>query len=228
MHAPLNRNEVQPPVVLDDVEELLGLSEGEDWAPLETEGEDENVMEEWESDEEVLASEGSGEEEDAHVIGSDDEGDLIYASFLDSFRDRHADETEGDFISFTDPTDMHPGDRFQDKSTCEYEHIAGSSCEVKRGYNGHQIRAEEMFACKTVQCLAHKANHWQPEPDDPEFEQDSRYFLSGLADYMPSRDWNRPHFVPLRNGLETADADVHDYLVMLLPSKRVRSTEVNS
>jgi hypothetical protein len=69
------------------------------------------------------------------------------------------------------------------------EHIAGVECGHRHGYNGNAISVEEMKLCTTVQCIVEKDSDahgampdWFPEPDDEDFERDSKYFLSGLGD----------------------------------------------
>ena len=68
------------------------------------------------------------------------------------------------------------------------EHVAGVNCmNSGRGFNGNAISAEEMRLCNTSQYLVEKGSEvhnlpeWTPEPDDEDFERESRYFLSGLA-----------------------------------------------
>ncbi|KAH6967897.1 hypothetical protein BKA56DRAFT_597358 [Ilyonectria sp. MPI-CAGE-AT-0026] len=76
--------------------------------------------------------------------------------------------------------------------THELEHIAGPDCSygpvAGGGYNGQNISLQEIRGCNTVQCLVRKPSGWEPEDDDQEFEKSGAFFLSGLSDYMPSRD----------------------------------------
>ena len=86
------------------------------------------------------------------------------------------------------------------------EHIAGVDCGHPHGYNGNAISAEEMRLCTTVQCIVEKRSEahdplpeWSPEPDDEDFERDSKYFTSGLGDRCGS--WEDDCTVePVRHG----------------------------
>jgi hypothetical protein len=89
----------------------------------------------------------------------------------------------------------------------DYEHIAGPTCKHERGYNGHYITVEEMRGCGTLQCLVRKVRGWQPEDDDLDFERQSNSFLSGLSDFMPSRDSNSPDVIPARHGVDVPHAE---------------------
>ncbi|KAL2860038.1 hypothetical protein BJX68DRAFT_224201 [Aspergillus pseudodeflectus] len=73
-----------------------------------------------------------------------------------------------------------------------HEHIAGPGCVNTEGYLPHAISTEEMRNCHTVQCLLRKPRNWQPAAaaDDMNFEKDSEYFLTGLADRMPTGLWD--------------------------------------
>ena len=81
-----------------------------------------------------------------------------------------------------------------------FEHVAGPGCEHPHGYSGFEVTAEQMRGCTTLQCLVRKTPDWKSELDDQEFELSSDYFLSGLSDFMPSRDEGRPKFTPARHG----------------------------
>ncbi len=87
------------------------------------------------------------------------------------------------------------------------EHIAGSECEHIGGYSGHHISLSEMRGCVTVQCLVPKPIGWQGEDDDQDFEASYNFFLSGLSDHMPSRDYDRPKAFPVRHGCSSPIAD---------------------
>jgi hypothetical protein len=100
-----------------------------------------------------------------------------------------------------------------------YEHIAGSTCQNRVGYNGHHITAEEMQECNTFQCLLPRENGWFSEPHDQNFERPREYdpvhdgegfdqwnewnenspppFLSGLGNIMSDRP---PKVMPARHG----------------------------
>lgn len=82
----------------------------------------------------------------------------------------------------------------------EIEHIPGPECTQNGGYNGHRISVEAMKGCQELQCLVLKPDDWTPQTDDEEFEISSSYFLSGLSDYMPSRDIGGPEVFPVRHG----------------------------
>jgi hypothetical protein len=213
-------NQIHTQPSIDEEEEIQDVSEDEDWIPPDHVGEDESVVEEWESDAEEV-EESSEKELDVDSMDVDVEDDIIHARFINTLRQNDVEEPTDKFTSFPDPTDLKPGDLFNGKSMIDYEHIAGRGCMVFRGYNGHRISAQEMYGCKTVQCLISKETHWQPEAGDLEFEHGSRYYLSGLTDFMPSRDNNRPSFWPHRHGLQFANADVHDFMVWLQSSKQL-------
>lgn len=212
-------------IEVHDVEQILNVSEGEDWVPKvddeEDTMEDESVAEEWDSEAEAV----DGDKEDHQDVDlmeldddDDDDDNITYAAFINTFQTRPVDEAKEDFINFPDPNSLNAHDFFSGKIMDEYEHIAGPGCMILRGYNGHRISALEMSGCKTVQCLISKESHWQQESDDLEFEHGSRYFLTGLTDFMPSRDNYHPNFVPHRHGLKLANVDVHDWMVWLVES----------
>jgi hypothetical protein len=89
------------------------------------------------------------------------------------------------------------------------EHIAGSECSCVNGYSGHEISAEEMRGCQTVQCLVRKPPGYifDALPDDEAFETTGEFFLSGLSDHMPSRDTDSPRVTPDRHGCEVPHAE---------------------
>lgn len=100
-----------------------------------------------------------------------------------------------------------------------WEHIAGPGCMNTNGYNGTRISEEEMQYANTLQCLVRKLNggcgnhkisalsDWQSEWDDEPWEQDSSWFLSGISDYMPSRDCDDPQVFPQRHGCDRPNAE---------------------
>ncbi|KAL9563836.1 hypothetical protein ACKAV7_012008 [Fusarium commune] len=89
-----------------------------------------------------------------------------------------------------------------------WEHIAGPECDHPRAYNGHRISAEAMRGCRVFQCLVRKPNDWRPEPDDELFEISGEFFLSGLSDHMPSREFGSTLTVfPARHGESRPWAD---------------------
>ncbi|KAF2748607.1 hypothetical protein M011DRAFT_457351 [Sporormia fimetaria CBS 119925] len=89
--------------------------------------------------------------------------------------------------------------------TQSWEHIAGPGCQNEEAYSGHEITAEEMQGCHTVQCLVRKSlnREYTPLPDDEDFEKDGEFFLSGLGDQLPVRKANRhgPYVTPSRHGV---------------------------
>lgn len=195
----------------------MGWSEGEDWTPKDDDG-NEDVPEEWESDDEQLPdaeedpiTDDTQDHDDEMDV--DDQVDIEYLAFIETFRKKGIDRAKDEWISFETPSDIGPLDKFRDEPQGHFEHVAGPGCSRYNGYKGHIIQASEMYGCKTIQCLVPKPPNWRPEPDDMDFERQSRFFLSGLSDHMPSRDMDRPQFQPQRNGLEWAEAEVHDYLV---------------
>lgn len=102
----------------------------------------------------------------------------------------------------------------QDRNLYPLEHIAGglgcqlnSICPDRGGYNGHAISAEAMRGCNTLQCLVRKPDGWDSESDDEDFEGDGSFFLSGLSDYMPSRDEDSPQVFPERHDCERPYAE---------------------
>jgi hypothetical protein len=98
---------------------------------------------------------------------------------------------------------------YHHEQSSDVEHIAGPGCESRNGYSGHEISAEEMRGCQTAQCLVRKPGGWSFDslPDDESFETDGKFFLSGLTDHMPSRDYGRPQFTPPRHGCDEASAE---------------------
>jgi hypothetical protein len=97
------------------------------------------------------------------------------------------------------------------------EHIAGPKCFDDRGYNGHNISAEEMKGCTTYQFLAYKSSDWHPESDDEEWEERSQVFLTGIGDRFPSRDMASPEVIPVRHGWNEGDSDSWNVRPFALP-----------
>ncbi|KAL3457686.1 hypothetical protein BJX64DRAFT_292923 [Aspergillus heterothallicus] len=81
-----------------------------------------------------------------------------------------------------------------------YEHIAGPGCRNQEAYLAHNISTEEMRNCHTVQCILRKPRSWTPADDDMEFEKDGDYFLTGLADRMPTSNGDM-EIGPARHGV---------------------------
>jgi hypothetical protein len=107
----------------------------------------------------------------------------------------------------------------------DVEHIAGPGCLNRAGYSGHEISVEEMRGCQVAQCLVRKPQGWNGEPweDDEDFEKTGAFFLSGLTDFMPSRDMNYPRVRPSRHGCEKPHAenfiwDEEEYAMPFHPS----------
>ncbi|CAI6342242.1 unnamed protein product [Periconia digitata] len=91
----------------------------------------------------------------------------------------------------------------------QFEHIAGPGCEHARGYSGHEIGVEEMRGCQIAQCLIRKPPGYEFVPSfyDEDFEVDGNFFLSGLTDHMPSRDYSNPTVTPARQQCEQPYAE---------------------
>jgi hypothetical protein len=81
------------------------------------------------------------------------------------------------------------------------EHIAGPLCKKTNAFMPGRISPEEMRNCHTVQCLLLKTSGWEPEADDLDFERDSRYFLSGVAERMSTSLWD-VKTAPVRHGVD--------------------------
>jgi hypothetical protein len=98
---------------------------------------------------------------------------------------------------------------FHEKDIQHVEHIAGPDCRHMGGYSGHEIGADEMRGCQTLQCLVRKPDGYifDPLPDDEDFESSGKFFLSGLSDYMPSRDCGNPRVTLARHGCGSPPAD---------------------
>ncbi|KAL3454239.1 hypothetical protein BJX65DRAFT_302026 [Aspergillus insuetus] len=94
----------------------------------------------------------------------------------------------------------HTQDYLERVSMEYHEHIAGPGCQNTEAYLPHAISAEEMRNCHTVQCLLRKPRGWQPAGDNIDFEKGSEYFLTGLADRMPTSLWDM-EIEPARYGI---------------------------
>lgn len=110
------------------------------------------------------------------------------------------------------------------------EHVAGLYCKDTQSYNGNHISVGEMKTCTTVLCLIQKTGRvrnwlsaWVSDPDDEEFERESKHFLSGLDDRIGS--WEDDAFCPpmhhnvveldpalgSRRGFASGDMSFHPY-----------------
>ncbi|KAF2433435.1 hypothetical protein EJ08DRAFT_676942 [Tothia fuscella] len=88
------------------------------------------------------------------------------------------------------------------------EHIVGPGCKCNHGYNGSRITAEEMRGCNTFQCLVINDKAIHAASDDMDYERESNYFLSGLSDFMPSRDGSwEDELTPARHGIADPSSD---------------------
>jgi hypothetical protein len=92
-----------------------------------------------------------------------------------------------------------------------YEHIAGPGCRNSQGYLGRNISLDEMRNCHTVQCILAKKEGWEPQPDDLDFEAESQYHLTGVAESMPSSGYGLK-FAPVRHGVDDIRAET-DYVL---------------
>ncbi|KAK5082014.1 hypothetical protein LTR05_007156 [Lithohypha guttulata] len=90
-----------------------------------------------------------------------------------------------------------------------WEHIAGPECTNAAGYHGHRISVEEMAGITTAQALCFKIEDEEAmeESDDEAWERDTKWFLSGLGDVMPSRDCSDLTVYPARRGREQVHAE---------------------
>lgn len=124
---------------------------------------------------------------------------------------RHADgsrHSEEPATASLEPIKMFPADMDENHFDSDnWEHISGPECDQSNAYNGHNISAEAMRGCRISQCLIRKPEDWEPEPDDDEFEISGHFFLSGLSDFMPSRDMSSPEVFPERHGTDMPHAD---------------------
>jgi hypothetical protein len=151
--------------------------------------------------------------EDHHIV------DDMHALFYPGRDDASEHGTDASFASDSEDLDRKPSDKldhwlmgklgYHRKDEDLVEHIAGPGCKNLEGYSGHEISAEEMRGCQTLQCLVQKtaAPGFDPLPDDEDFERTSRFFLSGLSGHMPSRDYGVPRFKQERHGCEMVSAD---------------------
>lgn len=82
-----------------------------------------------------------------------------------------------------------------------YEHVAGPGCRNRDAYLGKYISVEEMRGCSTVQCILWKKPGSSARSDDFGFERESSYFLTGVAETMPSSG-TLLDFYPVRYGAD--------------------------
>ena len=68
----------------------------------------------------------------------------------------------------------------------QFEHVAGLGCRNSQAYIGKRISTDEMRGCHTVQAILRKPPGSKSRSDDLEFERGSDYFLTGIAEMMPS------------------------------------------
>ncbi|KAJ5819600.1 hypothetical protein N7474_005191 [Penicillium riverlandense] len=88
-----------------------------------------------------------------------------------------------------------------DKTLLRLEHVGGPGCRHYEAYVGKHISVEEMRGCHTVQGILWKKPGLKPRSDDLEFERESSYFLTGIAEKMPpSGSWL--DFYPVRYGAD--------------------------
>jgi hypothetical protein len=73
-----------------------------------------------------------------------------------------------------------------------------------------------MKGCNTLQCLQLKPRNWKSEAHDQDFEHKSNYFLTGISDFMPSRDSGWPTVLPARHGVEVPSAEVVIWQVRMI------------
>jgi hypothetical protein len=96
------------------------------------------------------------------------------------------------------------------------EHVAGVDCLHGHGFNGNAISADEMRLCNTAQYIVEKDSRmhhlpeWTPASDDEDFERESRYFLSGLADKPAGLEGDCTTH-PERHGLHGDDMSPNEY-----------------
>lgn len=106
-----------------------------------------------------------------------------------------------------DHHDLKDGLGYYAQQQYDVEHIAGPGCVNLGGYSGHEISVEEMRGCQVSQCLMRKPRNFEPLDDDEEFERTGKFCLSGLSDYMPSRDHTYPRVKPPQHGCERPNAE---------------------
>lgn len=157
----------------------------------EEDSDDGNYETESDTDDEILEYDSSASDnEDGH--GSDEEEEGSDDSFTRAFSvwgpTPADDEMERLPLSTLDglSDDTATGGPSATNKACEYEHIAGPTCQHLGGYHGDKISAEEMRGCTTIQCLIAKPDDRQPLRDDLAFEQVSAYHLTGLAEDITS------------------------------------------
>lgn len=190
---------------------MMRGDEGYDSEPLEYTSDLEDNSDESDGDEYMLDVK---QRDGGDIDGNEDDDDRLYKYFVDNLFNSVSFTKESIYPaeysdSGEDAADMQGG-----------EHIAAPDCASTAGYNGHSISAHEMQGCYTFQCLAPKtpsqpssswsSGPWQPQQnDDQDFESapSAKYFLTGLADCLPSRDMGRPTVYPVRHGCEEPHAE---------------------
>ncbi|KAH7007386.1 hypothetical protein EDB80DRAFT_457265 [Ilyonectria destructans] len=157
----------------------------------EEDSDDGNYETESDTDDEILEYDSSAsDDEDGH--GSDEEEEGSGDSFTRAFSvwgpTPADDEMERLPLSTLNglSDDTATGGPSASNKACEYEHIAGPTCQHLGGYHGDKISAAEMRGCTTIQCLIAKPDDRQPLRDDLAFEQVSAYHLTGLAEDITS------------------------------------------
>lgn len=210
----------QPEIIklLDDT------SSDEDWVPQSNEEEDKESTDGWDSDMDGVddtsthGSDGDAMDvdEDQNIAVIDHYADFVRTLNINTTVEAESTLTKEDMLPIPDPpwdTD-NAGEGEADHSLVDgkpldhYEHIAGPGCEMRGAYNGNNISAQQMHGCKTMQALARKERGWMIASDDLSFEKESHYYLTGLANDLPSRDSGSATFVPHRHDAEDIMADV--------------------
>jgi hypothetical protein len=192
----------------DDVEEG---SEDEDWTPKHENGDNGSATEEWNSKssyDEGQPHKSDEEDIDGMDMDMDYQGALEYEAFIDTLHVFVTDEQKDNPLNLPDGPNESKVFSSEDKSPSWYEHIAGTACKCKSGYSGDRVTAQEMRSCKTLQCLVPKPADWKSEPDDLEVERTSRFFLTGISDHCPSREWDTVRVTPERHCLQRPEFDV--------------------
>jgi hypothetical protein len=126
-----------------------------------------------------------------------------------SLRPRKSTGNESSFPKLSESKLLESRLAYSKNDEAKIEHIAGPGCNNESGYSGHEISAVEMRGCQTLQCLVRKPQGYIFDnlPDDEEFETTGEFFLSGLSDYMPSRDMDSPRVTIARHGCDRPHAE---------------------
>jgi len=221
--------------------EKSGGGEGVGWEEDGDEDGDDGgeFVDEGREEEEVLEydEEGGSDVEMEDVEEEEVEGEKYCEDYLTLLRNLQAmnDRPQTPKPEIFYPIDLKAGDTFESAlwerekgkygaddesrgvSLVGVEHVAGPKCFDDRGYNGHNISAEEMKGCTTYQFLVYKSSDWQPESDDEEWEERSQVFLTGIGDRFPSRDMASPEVIPVRHGWNEGDSDSWNVRPFALP-----------